>query len=72
MFSYTNYAQELNSKDIAYQKYTSEQETLNQSFAKYFYRNYEQIYSLEESKFVTLLDSLSKNYTDLLINIGYC
>ena len=66
MFSLTNYAQELNSSDNAHEEYTSEQETLNQSFSKYFYGNFVKIYSLDDAEFVNVIDSLRKNYTDLL------
>ena len=66
MFSMTNYAQELNSSDNAYEKYTSEQKVINQSFSKYFYGNFAKMYSFNEVEFVTVIDSLRKNYTDLL------
>ncbi len=66
MFSLSNFAQELNSSDSAYEKYTSEQEVLNQSFSKYFYGNFVKIYSFDEAEFVNVIDSLRKNYTDLL------
>ena len=59
MFSMTNYAQELNSNNSAYEKYLSEQETLNQSISEYIYGNFTQIYSSNESKFV--VKSLSLN-----------
>lgn len=66
MFSLTNYAQVLEHKDSVYGKYTSEQELLNQTFSKYFYGNFRQIYSSNESKFVSIIDSLRRSYTDLL------
>jgi acetyl esterase/lipase len=66
MFSLTNYAQELKLNDSAFEKYLSEQETLNQSFAKYFYGNFAQIYSSNESKFISIIDSLRQSYTILL------
>ena len=66
MFSMTNYAQELNSSDSVYEKYTSEQEVLNQSLSKYFYGNFVKMYSFDEAKFVNTIDSLRGNYTDLL------
>ena len=61
-----NYAQELNSNDDVYEKYLSEQEILNQSFSKYFYGNFVKNYSLDEAEFMNVIDSLRKNYTDLL------
>ncbi len=66
MFSMTNYAQELNSSDSVYEKYTSEQEVLNQSFSKYFYGNFVKMYSFDKAEFVNAIDSLRENYTDLL------
>lgn len=67
MFSLTNYAQLLETNDSAYEKYTSEQKTLNQSFSKYFYGNFTQIYSSNESKFVSIIDSFRLSFTDLLM-----
>ena len=66
MLSLTSYAQELNSNDNTFEKYTSEQNTLNQSFSKYFYGNFGKIYSLDEPEFLSVIDSLRKNFTDLL------
>ena len=66
MLSLTSYAQELNSIDNTFEKYTSEQNTLNQSFSKYFYGNFGKIYSLDEPEFLSVIDSLRKNFTDLL------
>lgn len=66
IFSLTNYAQELNSNDSAYKKYSLEQEVLNQSFSKFFYGNFTKIYSSNESKFVSIIDSLRQSYTSLL------
>jgi len=66
MFSLPNYAQESNSNDSIFEKYTSEQDNLSQSFSNYFYRNYEKTYSLDELKFISVIDSLRKPFTDLL------
>ncbi len=66
MLSLTSYAQELNSIDNTFEKYTSEQNTLNQSFSKYFYGNFGKFYSLDEPEFINVIDSLRKNFTDLL------
>ena len=66
MLSVTNYAQELILNDSAYEKYLVEQETVNQSFAKYFYGNFTQIYSSNESDFISIIDSLRQSYTALL------
>jgi hypothetical protein len=66
MFSLVNYAQLLAIKDSAYEKYKTEQETLNHSFSKYFFGNFKQIYSSNESKFVSIIDSLRQDYIELL------
>ncbi len=66
ILSMTNYAQGQQSNNSAFEKYTTEQYVLNQSFSKYFYGNFIQIYSSNESNFVSILDSLRQGYTDLL------
>ncbi len=59
-------AQENESNDNIYKKYLSEQEKINQSFSEYFYGNYSKNYSLNESRFIIVIDSLKKEYSDLL------
>jgi len=66
MFYIASYAQESNSNDSIFEKYTSEQKILNQSFSNYFYGNYEKIYSMDEPEFINIIDSLRKPFTNLL------
>ena len=66
VFSWTSYAQEINSNDSIFENYTSEQEKLSQSFSNYFYGNYEKIYSMGEPEFINVIDSLRKPFTNLL------
>jgi acetyl esterase/lipase len=68
-FSAINHAQLLETNESAYEKYTSEQETLNQSFSKYFYGNFKTIYASNESKFISIVDSLRQSCTDLLTQL---
>jgi acetyl esterase/lipase len=57
-------AQQNETNDSVYKKYVLEQEVINHSFSEYFYGNYTEIYSLNESKFISIMDSLRKSYTD--------
>ena len=59
-------AQEHDSTDSVYEKYLTEQEVLNQSFSEYFNGNYVKIYSLDENSFINVIDSLRRDYTNLL------
>jgi len=66
IFTLPNYAQESNSNDSIFDKYTSKQNSLSQSFSNYFYENYEKIYSMNEPEFINVIDSLRKPFINLL------
>lgn len=66
VLSSTIYAQESNSKDSIWGKYTREQDALSQSFSKYFYGNYQKIYSLNNVRFTEVIDSLREPFADLI------
>lgn len=59
-------AQQKELNDSLYKQFHLEQEIINQSFANYFFPNYNKIYSLNEQVFIFKVDSLRKTFTEQL------
>jgi len=59
-------AQKNDQIDSLLEKYRTEQGKLNESFSEYFYGNFKEIYSFNQSKFENIIDSAQNLYTNLL------
>jgi len=66
VLSFTMNAQEQDTAGSSYEVYLSEQNKLNQSLSTFFNDNFYEMYSLNDKEFINVIDSLRRNYSDLL------